>query len=208
MNARRGTIPLLAALLAATAACDAVDRARSRFAPAEPPEVVTTGSGLALGLQTPGVLRPGEEGTLRLSITNRTDSVVHRIRLELIIPGWAEPMPPRLGDREVSMAAMEEGGTRFAYRMDEVPLEPNQSQVVEQRIRVPASGPMTEGAVPWTRTVRARLLDSDGQVLAEVESDIGVDGLTAPEPVPDTAADTIPRPLPDTAAPRDRPAPP
>lgn len=165
-----------AAAVAASAGCDAADRARARFA-GETPSNVATGSGLALGLHGPGVLRPGDEGVLGLSVTNRGDTVVSRVRLELIVPSWVEPAPPRLGDPEVAMAALEEGGTRFTFLLDETPLDPQQTQTVDQRIRVPATGPLTEGVMPGSRLIRARLIGPDGHALAEVESEIVLDGL-------------------------------
>jgi hypothetical protein len=175
----RCRFPIIAILasLALLTGCDAVDRARSRLATTDTAAVDATGSGLALALQAPGILHPGEEGMLRLSLTNQTDTVVSRVRLELIVPGWAEPMPPRPGDREVSMAALEDGGTRFAYRIDETPLQPAQTLSVEQRIRVPAARLMPPGTVIWGRTVQARLLDVNGRPLAEVESEIALDSI-------------------------------
>jgi hypothetical protein len=95
----------------------------------------------------------------------------------LIVPGWVEPLPPRAGEAEVGMMALEDGGTRFSYRLDESPLNAGETWTLEQRVRVPPRGPLADGAPPWTRTVRARLLGPDGQVLAEVESEIGLDGV-------------------------------
>jgi hypothetical protein len=174
--ARRPILPVVL-LLSVLPACEAMDRARSRFATSDTVTVAGHGSGLALGLQVPGTLRPGDEGMLRLLVSNRTDSVVSRVRLELILPGWAEPMPPRWGDREVTLAALEDGGIRFSYDLDEMALQPGETQTVEQRIRVPRESPLTEGAPPWTRVVRALLLDLEGQPLAEVESQLGLDGV-------------------------------
>jgi hypothetical protein len=167
-------LPLL--LSSTVAGCDAVDRLRNRSAPADTIALAPAAGGLTLGLQVPGPMSPGEEGSVRLSVSNRGDTVASGLRLELIVPGWFEPLPPRVGDREVSMAAMEDGGTRFSYRLDHPALEPNQSQTVEQRVRIPTSSPITEGAVPWTRTVLARLIGPEGQALAEVESEIALEG--------------------------------
>lgn len=171
-------LAILAALLALPA-CDAVDRARSQFGTTDTVSVAATGSGVMLGLQAPGMLRAGEEGVLRLSVTNRSDTTATHISLELIVPAWAEPMPPRAGDREVSMAALAEGGTRFGYRMQEAPLEPGQTQSIEQRIRVPADGVMSGPNAPWNGVVRARLLGADGNALAEVEGHIGLGAAVA-----------------------------
>lgn len=134
--------------------------------------------GHMLSLQAPAQLSHGEEGIVRLSITNQTDTLSAHLHLELTVPGWAEPAPPRPGDREVSMIATEDGGTRFLYRMDNPPVEPNRSQVVEQRIPVPAQGPLTDGSAVWSRAVRARLLDAQERALAEVESEISIEGVT------------------------------
>jgi hypothetical protein len=165
-------------------ACDAVDRARTRFATTETPVATATGSGLALGLQTPGVLSRGEEGVLRLTVVNRNDTTVSRVRVELIVPVWVEPLPPRPGEAEVAMMALDEG-TRFAYRLDDTPLGAGDTWTLEQRVRVPAAGPLADGALPWSRTVRAHLLGAQGQVLAEVESEIALAGVaddtTSPE---------------------------
>lgn len=175
MSVHRGfpALTILAGLLALPA-CDAVDRARSQLGTTDTVSMAATGSGVMLGLQAPGMLRAGEEGVLRLSVTNRSDTTATHISLELIVPAWAEPMPPRPGDREVSMAALAEGGTRFAYRMQEAPLEPGQTQSIEQRIRVPVDGVMSGPDAPWNGVVRARLLGANGEALAEVEGHIGL----------------------------------
>jgi hypothetical protein len=167
----------ISALAAVTAvltlpACDTVDRARSQFGTTDTVSVASSGSGVMLGLQAPGMLRTGEEGVLRMSVTNRTDTTTTQISLE--------PMPPRAGDREVSMVALAEGGTRFSYRMQEAPLEGGQTQTVEQRIRVPADGVMSAPNAPWNGVVRARLLGGN-EVLAEVEGHIGLGGAVSGE---------------------------
>ena len=185
-------IVILFAGVAPATGCDAVDRARSRFGTTTTDTIVTaTGSGLALGLQAPPTLRPGDEGVLRLSLTNLTDTAVSHVRLELIVPGWAEPMPPRIGDRPVSMSALGDGTTLFAYRMDDAPLAPKQVQTVEQRIRVPASAALKRGSGAWTRIVRARLLTADARPLAEVESEIAVDSAAIAASRSGTEADTV-----------------
>jgi hypothetical protein len=166
-------LAILAALLALPS-CDAIDRARSQFGTTDTVSVAATGSGVMLGLQAPGMLRAGEEGVLRLSVTNHSDTTARHISLELIVPAWAEPMPPRAGDREVSMVALAEGGTRFAYRMQEAPLEPGQTQSIEQRIRVPVDGVMSGPDAPWNGVIRARLLGASGEALAEVEGHVGL----------------------------------
>jgi len=177
MNVRRRFSPLILFLLVVAASgCEVVDQARDRFATTDTIST-TSGSGLALGLQAPASLSPGEEATLRLSLTNRSDTVISQVRLELIVPGWAEPVPPRVGDRPVTMAAMEDGSTLFSYRMDDIPLDPQQVETVEQRIRVPTLGGMSAYPTGTARTVRARLLDADGALLAEVESEIALDSV-------------------------------
>jgi hypothetical protein len=184
---RRSTLSVLALLLTLPA-CDLVDGVRARTAHPDTLAAVAMGSGLLLGLQVPGALAAGEEAVVRLSVTNRSDTIASRIRIELVVPGWLDPMPPRAGDREVAMVAID-GATRFAYRMDDTPLEPNQTQTIEQRIRVPALDPQTEGALPRTRLVRARLLGPDDEPLAEVESEIALEGVPLRDPIPpaDTA---------------------
>lgn len=183
MSTHRGIPALLGLVVLSTvSACDMIDRARERFGTTDTLAVAGAGTGLMLGLQAPGMLHPGGEAVLRLAVANRTDTTVTQIRLELIVPGWAVPMPPRPGEREVSMVALPDGTTRFAYRMDDTPLEPGQTQVIEQRIRVPgpdAADTANAPAVPRSRVVRGLLLDADGQALAEVQGEIGVDGATA-----------------------------
>lgn len=175
------TLMVVTTLLAVTG-CEAVDRARSQFGTTDTVSVAATGSGVMLGLQAPGMLRVGEEGVLRLSVTNSTDTTATDIGLELIVPAWAVPMPPRVGDREVSMVALAEGGTRFAYQMRDAPLEPGQTQSIEQRIRVPSDGVMSGLDAPWNGIVRARLLGADGEALAEVEGNIGLGAALTEEP--------------------------
>lgn len=175
MNTARGILPLMVLIaVSAVPGCDVVDQARDRFGTTDTLSVAGSGSGLMLGLQAPSMLRAGDQGLLRLSVTNRSDTTVARIRLELIVPGWAVPMPPRPGEREVSMVAMADGATRFAYRMEETPIESGQTQVVEQRIRVPAADTASPD-VSASRIVRGRLLDAAGEALAEVEGAIGLE---------------------------------
>lgn len=173
---KRGYSVLVAtvAMLLTVSGCDTVDRARSRFGTTDTVSVPGSGSGVRLGLQAPGMLRMGEEGVLRLSVTNSTDTTATDISLELIVPAWAEPMPPQPGDREVSMVALAEGGTRFSYAMQEAPLEPGQTQSIDQRIRVPVGGVMSGPNAPYSGVVRARLLRANGEALAEVEGHIGL----------------------------------
>lgn len=156
--------------------CDALDRARTRFGKTTTDTVITaTGSGLALGLNVPPTLRPGDEGMLRLTVNNFADSAVSQVRLELIVPGWAEAMPPRIGDRPVTLSALGDGNTLFAYSLHDAPIEPKRSRSVEQRIRVPAATGSTSGAGASARLVRARLLTADGRPLAQVESQVTID---------------------------------
>jgi hypothetical protein len=170
-------IPALIVLVALSSlgGCDAVDRARDRFGTTDTLTVAAAGSGLMLGLQAPGMLRAGEEGVVRLSVTNRSDTTVARILLELIVPEWAVPMPPRPGEREVRMVALADGTTRFAYSMESTPIERGQTEVVEQRIRVPAADAGVPDAA-WSRVVRGRLLDARGEALVEVQGEIGFAG--------------------------------
>ncbi len=168
-------------VLLALAGCDAVESARGRLTRTDTLTLAARGTGLMLGLQTPSMLRTGEEGIIRLTVANRSDTSATNIRVELVAPGWVEPLPPRQGDRAVTMAALAEGGTRFTYASDDAPLEPGQTFSVEQRIRVPAAGIGEAGSSPWTRTVRARLLGADGEALAEVEGEIALDGVQGGE---------------------------
>jgi hypothetical protein len=192
---QRISLAALLALLASGAACDDLtDRFR------QPPVVVTdtvagavtaAGTGLALGLQAPGGLRSGEEGLLRLSITNQSDTIATHVHAELFVPEWVDPMPPRFGDRPVTMTAVEGGGTRFGYSLEETPLQAGETQTIEQRIRIPTAG--RQGADAGTGTVRARLIGPEGLVLAEVSSEIAV-GAEAPRDTAAVPADTAARP--------------
>jgi hypothetical protein len=182
---------LLAALLVvALPGCDQVDRLRGERAPAEPAAAAPRDAPpLSLGLHTPGSVRHGDEGLVRLTVVNRGDTIARGIRVELLVPEWMEPMPPRPGDPEVTLVATDEGQTRFTYRMEDS-LGRGQTRVVEQRIRVapaPAQGTMT-----WSRVVRARLLGASGQPLSEVESEVGLQGAAAP---PGDTARVTPSPL-------------
>ena len=189
---RTVTITIIGAAITATAGCDAVERVRTRFGATTTDTVMTTtGSGLALGLQAPGALGPGAEGTIRLTLTNNTDTAVSNVRLELIVPDWVDPMPPRPGERPVTMSALDNGSTVFSYGAADAPLTPGQLQTVEQRIRVPAAGSVTRGNAPWTRTIRARLLAANGNTLADVQTDVAVDStalVSAARPTNETSA--------------------
>jgi hypothetical protein len=166
-----GLLILLPALLGA---CEAVERVRSG-AQGEDGGASATAGGLTLALQIPGMLHAGDEGTIRLSLTNHGDSVPGNVRLDLIVPGWMELAPPRPGDREVTMAAEEGEGTRFSYRMDEPPLGPGETQLLEQRVRVPAQSPPGAGRGLSSRLIRARLVNARGQTLTEVQSEVTLD---------------------------------
>lgn len=156
-------------LLAAGSACDYIDRARAGGEAAE------AAGGVVLGLEAPGMIRPGEEGIVRLSLSNRGDTVVHGVVVELLVPQWMEPIAPEPTGREVTISATPEEGTRLSFRMDDPPLQPGETQSVSQRIRIPETGVVAEGAAPWSRVVRARLIGPAGQPLAEVESEITID---------------------------------
>lgn len=178
MKTQQITIAVMLLVQGPLAGCDAVERVRTRFGSTTTDTVVTaTGSGLALGLEAPPALRPGDEGMLRLSLNNQTDSAVSQVRLELHVPGWVQPAAPRPGDRPVTLVALENGTTVFTYRLDDTPLTAGQVATVEQRIHVPASGSTARGNAPWTREVKARLLAADGRALAEVQTALAVDSV-------------------------------
>ena len=183
-----------ALLLLALAACDAVDRVRNRGADTS----TTAAAGpLTLGLHTPGALDHGEQGIIRVSLANRGDTAAHGVRIELQVPEWMEPMPPRAGEPEVTLSAADEGYTRFTYRMEDT-LPAGETRVIDQRVRV-APAP-DHGALTWSRVVRARLLSARGQALAEIESEVGVQRGA----VTDSAVTAEAPPPPEAAAPRDR----
>lgn len=192
MKTQQITIAVMLLVQAPLVGCDAVERVRTRFGATTTDTVVTaTGSGLALGLEAPPVLRPGDEGMLRLSLNNQTDSAVTQVRLELHVPGWVQPAAPRPGDRPVTLVALENGTTVFSYRLDDTPLTAGQVATVEQRIHVPA-GSTARGNAPWTREVKARLLAADGRALAEVQTALAVDSVAMAAAASPSNADVAP----------------
>ena len=173
---RRRTLRLrVFVLLLVCSACDVVDRVRGRGEAADTSSVPARAGTLRLAMQAPSVLRPGMEAALIVSVTNPGDTVPRGIRLDLLVPAWLEPLPPRLGDREVTIVTSAREGTRLSYRMDDPPLEPGKTQTIEQRIRLPLNTPVTRGAAPWSRVVSARLVSADGEPLVEVQSEIALD---------------------------------
>lgn len=186
-------LALALALLLAPAACDRIGLGRDAAAPAD--TVVSAPSGpLALGLQTPAAVGYGAEGVIRITLANRGDTAAHALRVELLMPEWLEPRPPRPGEPAVTMDAAEDAVTRLTYRMADT-LAAGDTRTIEQRIRVPER--RADGARPWSRTVRARLVSAGGQAVAEVESQIALSGAAAEEVGGDSASA-------DSAAPRDR----
>lgn len=187
----RGAAVVLAAVVLLTG-CDAIDRVRTAGGGEE---TTASAGGLSLALQIPGILRAGEEGTVRLSVTNRGDSVPRGVRVDLIVPGWLELAPPRPGDREVTLAASEAEGTRFSYRMDEPALEPGETQILEQRVRVPAQTSAAAARGSAGRLVRARLVNAQGQTLTEVQGEVSLDSalLAAAQTAAETEAAASPR---------------
>jgi hypothetical protein len=169
MMGRAAGMLLVAGLLGG---CDAIDRVRTGGGEQE---ARAAAAGLSLALQIPGMLRAGQEGTVRLSVTNRGDSIPTGLRVDLIVPGWLELAPPRPGEREVILAAAEGEGTRFSYRMDEPPLEPGETQILEQRVRVPPESAAGAARGASGRLVRARLVNAQGQVLTEVQGEVALD---------------------------------
>lgn len=179
----------MAFLPLAAGSCELAETARDRITDEEPAaDTVATGGGLMLGLQMPGALRPGSEGVVRVSLTNRGDTTVHNVALDLLVPGWVEPVAPRLGDRPVTMAAVE-GGTSFVYRMDDPPLEPGQTQTVQQRMRLPQQRPVSDSE-PLTRSIRARVVGPNGQALVQVESELTLAGTAAGDTAAGDAAES------------------
>jgi hypothetical protein len=178
---------LVLSLMTVSTGCDMVDSARNRFTTTDTISTIA-GSGLTLGLEAPPNLGPGDQGALRVSLTNRTDSVISNVRLQLIVPGWTEPLTPRPGEPPVTLEAMNDGTTIFTYLLDDRPLQPGQVQAVEQRIRVPSTMMVTDSTLPWTNTVRARLLSAGGDALAEVETRIGPDSVGGSSGAQDTIA--------------------
>ena len=193
MSTQQISIAVVLLMQGSLMGCDAVERVRTRFGSTTTDTVVTaTGSGLALGLEAPPALRPGDDGLLRLSLNNQTDSAVSQVRLELHVPGWVEPAAPRPGDRPVTMVALENGTTVFSYRLDDTPLMAGQVATVDQRIRIPATGITSRGNAPWTREVKARLLAADGRALAEVQTALAVDSAAIAAATTPSSADVGP----------------
>jgi hypothetical protein len=186
---------LAAALLLILPACDAIDRARGRRADTEPTVSAQAGP-LTLGLHTPGALSPGEEGIIRVTLSNRGDTGAHELQgmhVEVYVPEWMEPMPPRMGDPEVTMAAADEAHTRFTFQMHDT-LPGGETLTFDQRVRVAPT--REDGALTWSRVVRARLLGPAGRPVAEIESEVGVQRGEVTDDGPDAP--------PAAAQPRDR----
>jgi len=170
-----------AGLLAVVPACEVAGRGGGERA--DTTAVAAYDGPMALQLETPAVLRPGEEGEVRVSVTNRSDTVANGVRLDLFVPGWIEPAVPEPGGREVTIASSIEDGHRLSYSLDDPPLRPGQPVTVEQRVRVPSATPATRGAVPWGRMVRARLTGPSGRAMAEMESEVAFDSVAVDEGV-------------------------
>jgi hypothetical protein len=181
----RMTAPCLAALglLVSASACEVIDRARGGRDTAD----ATSGAeGVALVLEAPGTLRPGEEGVIRIALSNRVDTAVSGMAAELVLPPWLEPAAPEPTGTAVTMVAIPQGGTQLLFRMGDRPLQAGESRTVTQRVRTPEA--TAEGqASAMSGVVRARLVDILGQPLgAEVESQVTVD----PAGMAPAAADT------------------
>ncbi|MDQ3388582.1 MAG: hypothetical protein M3483_03670 [Gemmatimonadota bacterium] len=176
-------------MVLASSACDVLERVTDRRSTVvvDTTGVSASAGGFLLSMQMPGVLGASQEGIVRLSLTNRGDTVPRGVTLDLLLPLWIEPVPPRPGDRPVTIEASTEDGLRLSYRMDEAALEPGQTQTIEQRIRVPARAP--SGAMTGQQIVRARLIDPDGQPLVEVASKLAMDGTAATDSISGAAGD-------------------
>jgi hypothetical protein len=165
-------------LFAALAACDAIDRARGTAT-----QDTGTRGGVTLSLESPGMVRSGEESAIRLSVLNRGDTAVSQLRAELFLPAWLEPLAPTHEGAPVTMVSSGEG-TTLSYPLGEPALQAGESRTVVQRVRTPSQDWAGADIAP-TRTIRAWLVGPDGQPLGvEVTSDIVVEGLGG------TAADT------------------
>lgn len=157
--------------LAILSACEIADRVR---AGSGQDTVAAPSGGVTLNLEPPGVVRPGEEATIRLSVWNRGDAAVAELRAELLLPAWMEPGPPEPEGTEVTMVSSGEG-TRLSYQMASPPLQPGESRTVVQRVRTPAQD-WTGADISPSRTIRAWLAGPGGHPLgAEVESEVVVD---------------------------------
>jgi len=167
------------AVLAAFAGCDALDRARGTDAGRD--------GGVSMSLEMPGVLRPGEEAAIRIGLENRSDTAMTRMATELFIPAWLEPLPPTHEGAAVTMVASGEG-TLLRFAVSEPPLQPGETRMVVQRVRVPAEHWAGADVSPL-RTVRAWLVGPDGQPLGvEVTSDLALEGLPEAPEAPETGA--------------------
>ncbi|MBA4159623.1 MAG: hypothetical protein H0X65_19425 [Gemmatimonadetes bacterium] len=157
--------------LTTLSACEVVDRIR---AGSGQDTVAARAGGVTLNLEPPGVVRPGEEATIRLSVWNRADTAVTELRAELLLPAWMEPGPPEPEGTEVTMVSSGEG-TRLSYQMARSPLQPGESRTVVQRVRTPAQH-WSGADISPSRTIRAWLAGPGGHPLgAEVESEVVVD---------------------------------
>jgi hypothetical protein len=173
---------LLLGMFGLLPACDLVERVRGTAVR----DGTAAAGGVTLSLESPGMLRPGEETAFRLTVWNRADTAITQLRAELFLPAWMQPLPPEPAGTSVTMVSSGEG-THLSYAVAEPPLGPGESRTVVQRVRTPAAnGALAE--VSLGRTIRAWLVGPGGQPLgAEVTSDLSIEGLEA-RPDADTAA--------------------
>lgn len=170
---------------------------------------------LALSLEAPGTLDWGEEGTVRLTVENRSDATVEEdVRAELYLPSWLEVGSMEPEGTEVTMVTGE-GTTRLSYPVTAPALPAGDGRTIVQHVRVPprlgAGEPGADSATetaadpgadasrdtltaarraPANRTIRARLVRDDGTVLGgEVRTQLPFRGATADTAGADTADD-------------------
>ena len=173
----------IAILVIASAGCETVDRGEERAVAADSAGVRSEVGGMVLSLNAPGFLRPGQEGDVRFSILNRSDTTIAGVRAVLFLPGWMVPDPPERAGMPVTMVAAD-AGTRLTYPIGEPPLQPGESRSIIQGIRTSAPAG-NAAALPLSGAVRAWLVNPRGENLgAEIQSEVA---LNSSAPDADTA---------------------
>jgi len=133
---------------------------------------------LALSVETPGTLGMGEEGAVLLILENTGERARDDVRIELFVPTWVEIGRVEPEGTEVTMVAMEDEEIRLSYRMSVPQLDPGAFGRVTQRLRIPPEEWWETGRAIGDRTIRARLVSEEGDLLgAEVRSRLELDTL-------------------------------
>jgi len=131
---------------------------------------------LALSMEIPGTLGMGEEGAVLLMLENTSEQMRDDARIELFLPDWIEVGRVEPAGTEVTMIAAEGDEIRLSYRTAGPGIEPGDITRVTQSFRIPPREWWETGRSLGDRTIRARLVGEQGEVLgAEVRSRLELD---------------------------------